>query len=183
MDSNHRWNPRRNSHRLVDSPRDQETLESEIQRVAGDRDAESPRVLLTVTTLTWLQLPVTVVLKEQASGTLIPTSPFDFDGTVFRPDHFPSQDMYWEPGRFWQTMRWKRENYGIRLDNEGTNRKPSIKATLFAGRRTTGPTVDEILGEVRWRFDLDSTGIPWFIRNFRHDRYLGPPIRRHPECA
>ena len=110
---------------------------------------------------------------------MIPTSPFDFDGTVFRPDHFPSQDLYWKPGRFWQTMRWRREDYGVHLENKGTSRKPRIKATIFARKKTPQFTLNEILDEVRWRFDLDSTGIPRFVKRFSTDKHLGPAIRRH----
>lgn len=37
---------------------------------------------------------------------IIPTSPFHFDSTFFKPAHFPSGDTKWEQGKRWQTMLW-----------------------------------------------------------------------------
>ncbi len=123
---------------------------------------------------------MTVVLGEQVSRVLNPTSPFDFDGTVYRPDHFPSNDMQWVSGTYWQTMRLGQEVFGIRLRNTGSKGLPRIKATIFAGKKPSLSTIDKVLREVRWRFDLDSLGVPRFVRKFRRDRHLGAAIRRHP---
>jgi hypothetical protein len=125
-------------------------------------------------------MSATIFLKERASRTLTPTSPFDFDGTVFRPDHFPSQDMVWEPGVCWFTMRWNHENFGVRLENLGTIGHPKIEVGIFARRKPAHYRVEEMLREIRWRFDLDSTGVPKFVSRFRKDRYVGPTIKRHP---
>jgi 3-methyladenine DNA glycosylase/8-oxoguanine DNA glycosylase len=122
----------------------------------------------------------TIVLKNQGFRILIPTSPFDFDGTVFRPDHFPSKDGEWEPGVYWQTLRWNGENFGVRLQDLGTHKRPRIKANVFAKQKPSPSTFQEILSEVRWRFDLDSAGVPRFVDRFRKDQYLGPAIRHHP---
>lgn len=111
---------------------------------------------------------------------MYPTSPFDFDSTVFRPDHFPSMDMQWEPGKYWQTLRLKHDNYGIRLKNLGNHQKPEIKAIIFARKKPGMSTFSEIIREILWRFDLQSAGVPRFVRKFRDDRYIGPVIRRHP---
>ena len=111
---------------------------------------------------------------------LTPTIPFDFDGTVFRPDHFPSNDEHWQPGLYWQTLRWRRENFGVKLQDLGTDNRPRIKASIFATRKPSLSIIREILREIRWRFDFDSTGVPAFVKKFRQDRYLGPAIRRHP---
>ncbi len=111
---------------------------------------------------------------------LNPTSPFDFDGTVYRPDHFPSNDMQWVPGTYWQTMRLGQEVFGIRLQNTGSKSLPRIKVTIFAGEKPSSSIIAKILEEVRWRFDLDSLGVPRFVRKFRGDRHLGVAIRRHP---
>ncbi len=110
---------------------------------------------------------------------MIPTSPFDFNGTVFRPDHFPSKDMHWELGAYWQTFRWKHENYGIRLQNIGNLQSPKIRATIFARDKPSALTFKEITEEIRWRFDLESVGVPRFVRRFQDDKYAGPAIRRH----
>lgn len=122
----------------------------------------------------------TIVLWERGSELLVPTSPFHFDGTVFRPDHFPSRDMQWKSGTYWQTLRWKHSNYGLRLQNLGNYRNPKIKATIFAEKKTSSNTLREIANEIRWRFDLDSTGVPLFVRKFRRDNLVGSALRHHP---
>ncbi len=53
-------------------------------------------------------------LTERRTIMLVPTAPFDFDGTAHNPSHFPSQEVAWEPGTRWQTMRWRRRTLGIR---------------------------------------------------------------------
>ncbi len=50
---------------------------------------------------------------------LMPAAPFDFDATVHKPDHFPSPDTYWQPGRRWQTMLWQGEKLGLLLEKVG----------------------------------------------------------------
>ncbi len=47
-----------------------------------------------------------IILKEQELIEIIPSSPFDFDSTFHKPDHFTSGDNYWEPGIKWQTWLW-----------------------------------------------------------------------------
>ncbi len=109
-----------------------------------------------------------------------PTPPFHFDGTVFNPSHFPSNDSRWEPGRYLQTIRWKKANYGLELVKAGTTTRPCIEATIHSHRQPRREIVDEIEREIRWRFDLDSLGIPEFVRQFRQDPYVGQAIRRRP---
>jgi 3-methyladenine DNA glycosylase/8-oxoguanine DNA glycosylase len=119
-------------------------------------------------------------LKIIAILTLIPTAPFHFDGTVFNPSHFPSNDYRWEPGSYWQTLRWKGKTYGFRLRDMGSIEQPKVELAVFAKEEPSKTTVKEIAEEVRWRFDLDSIGVPEFVRRFQQDEYLGPAIQRRP---
>ncbi len=80
----------------------------------------------------------------------------------------------------WQSLRWRRQNFGLRLKNIGSNSRPKVRATIFGSRRLSGSVVREIVREVWWRFDFGSTGVPRFVRRFRNDRIVGPVIRRHP---
>ncbi len=81
-----------------------------------------------------LSLRRAIILREQSSRILQPTSPFDF--------------------------------------------RPKIRATVFARKEPSNSALEEIVEELQWRFDLNSTGIPRFVRRFSGDRYLGPAIRR-----
>jgi len=47
-----------------------------------------------------------VKLKFKTSLQITPTRPFHFDSTFFKPGHFPSEDMKWQPGKRWQIMLW-----------------------------------------------------------------------------
>lgn len=122
----------------------------------------------------------TFSLNKITTIRLFPKPPFHFDGTVFNLSHFPSRDHHWEPGRYWQTLRWKGKTYGLRLRNSGDIEQPEIELTIFAGEKPSETTAEEIAQEVRWRFDLDSVGVPEFVHRFRQDEYLGPVIQRRP---
>ncbi len=121
-----------------------------------------------------------VRLKPVATVTLTPTAPFHFDGTVFNPSHFPARSEAWVPGRYWQSFRWRGRTYGVRLRDAGTVGRPRMRLALFARRRPGRRALTEIADEIRWRLDLDSTGVPAFVRRFRRDPYVGPAIRRRP---
>lgn len=40
--------------------------------------------------------------------------------------------------------------------------------------------MEDLKAEIRWRLDFESLGVPEFVRRFRHDRFVGPAIRRRP---
>jgi 3-methyladenine DNA glycosylase/8-oxoguanine DNA glycosylase len=107
-----------------------------------------------------------------------PTSPFCFDGTVWKPLHFPSSDQTWKPGVLWQTIRLEDDAYGYVMRNKGDVDRPLVELAIF-GRNPLGEkTAEEIANEVRWRYDLDSQGVAKFVRKFRSDGLLGPVIKR-----
>ena len=54
-------------------------------------------------------------LKKVATLEIIPTSPFNFDATFHKPDHFTSGDNYWEKGVRWQTLLWKNKTLGLKF--------------------------------------------------------------------
>lgn len=55
---------------------------------------------------------------------------------------------------------------------------PLVELTVFARNPVTGKEMEDIVNEVRWRYDLDSQAISPFVRRFRTDRLLGPVIRK-----
>jgi len=119
-------------------------------------------------------------LENKEKFFLFPTAPFHFDSTVFNPSHFPSKDLYWEPGKYWQTLRWQKENYGILMKNAGMVAKPKIEVTIFSRKKIAKGIAEEIANELSWRFDLKSKGVPEFIKKFKKDKHLGPVINRRP---
>ena len=93
-------------------------------------------------------------LRESAAFILHPTPPFHFDGTVYKPSHFPSPLEVWEPGRYWHSLRLRNGLYGVRLSDLGTAAKPAVGVTIFSEQDITGTESEMIRDEVVWRFDL-----------------------------
>ena len=60
-------------------------------------------------------------LNKIFSTILKPTSPYNFDATIYKPSHFPSSDNEWEKGKYWITMVWKGEYLGLKLENNIDN--------------------------------------------------------------
>lgn len=119
-------------------------------------------------------------LGKRASVILTPTSPFHFDGTMFNPSYFPGPGSHWEPGSFWMGLRWRGRPYGVRLRSPGAGSRTRVTLTVYAQRRPSRATLASIAEEISWRFDLNSMGVPEFVRRFRRDPYVGPLIRRRP---
>jgi 3-methyladenine DNA glycosylase/8-oxoguanine DNA glycosylase len=119
-------------------------------------------------------------LAHSVRRSITPTAPFHFDGTVCNPSHFPTANQRWEPHRFWQTLRWGEQTYGVRLVDTGTVERPSVEATVLAQAIPSPETVDSIVGELAWRFDLGSAAVPAFVAQFASDPLVGPAIRRRP---
>jgi len=70
-------------------------------------------------------------LKAKQKFEIIPTTPFHFDSTVYKPAHFPTSDTDWVPGKRWQTMLWQGKTLGLILENKGTLMKPKVNLNVF----------------------------------------------------
>lgn len=116
-------------------------------------------------------------LKVLTITYITPTSPFDFDSTFHKPDHFTSGDNYWEPGIKWQTWWWKNNTLGLKFVNKGTKEKPKITVKIYSGIKLNKDFVDSLVKEIKYRYnlDLDLTG---FYNIFTNDETLGPIIKK-----
>ncbi len=108
---------------------------------------------------------------------LIPSAPFNFDATVFKPDHFPSSDNAWEPGARWQTMRWEGRYLGLKLESTGTRDQPRLLLGVFSEEKLASDDLDRLAAEIRFRYNLD-LDLEEFYRQLRKDPDLGPVIER-----
>lgn len=108
---------------------------------------------------------------------LIPSAPFNFDATVFKPDHFPSTDNAWEPGIRWQTMRWEGQYLGYKLQNKGSVEQPCLVLTVFSDMELTQDFLSRLAAEIRFRYNLDME-LDKFYCQFQNDPNLGPVIQR-----
>jgi len=116
-------------------------------------------------------------LDNQQDIMLYPTSPFNFDGTVHKPDYFPSSDNAYEEGRYWQTMYFRGIAYGTKFTNEGTTDNPAIRLSVFSEKPVGQELLHDIGDEVAYRFDLNAD-LTEFYTSFSNDTLLGPVIAR-----
>lgn len=118
-----------------------------------------------------------VALKNEKIVTIIPTSPFAFDPTFHKPDHFTSGDNYWEPGIRWQTWVWKGGCLGLKFENKGTVEQPKIAVHVFSKEPLNQSFIDSLVEEIKYRYNLD-LDLRDFYRKFKNDKVLGPIIKK-----
>jgi len=116
-------------------------------------------------------------LAERRDVVLAPSSPFHFDATMHKPDHFPSPDNAWEPGVRWQAMRWRGEPLGLRFEDRGTAGRPGIRLSVWSRRPLSEDFLAGLVDEISYRCNLD-LDLGEFTRRFRDDPLLGPILAR-----
>src|SRR4030042_2282350 len=116
-------------------------------------------------------------LKLVKTIKIIPTTPFDFDSTFHKPDHFTSGDNFWEKGIKWQTWWWKDISLGLKFIGKGTREKPKLIVEIYSDKKLDKGFVDSLSEEIKYRYNLnlDLTG---FYKTFAKDEVLGPIIRK-----
>lgn len=105
-----------------------------------------------------------------------PTPPFNFEGTVHNPSHFPTPTEFYEKGNFWQTMRFEKKPLGLKFENKGTVKKPKIQLTIFSKSSLKKEFLNSLLEEIKYRFELD-LDLSEFNKEFKNDKILGPVIK------
>lgn len=112
-------------------------------------------------------------LRRRATLELEPTQPFAFDATFHKPDHFPSRDTAWEPGVRWQTMRFRRQTLGLRIEEAGSR----VRVGIWAASRVSEAFLEALADELTWRGNL-RLDLAGFERHARRDAYVAPIISR-----
>jgi len=108
---------------------------------------------------------------------LIPFSPFAFDATFHKPDHFASGDNFFEPGVRWQTCRWKELCLGLKFENKGTIKKPIVLLSVYGGKELDEGFLDSLVKEIRYRYNLD-LDLSDYYSQFKNDKVLGQIIKK-----
>ncbi len=108
---------------------------------------------------------------------LHPTAPFAFDPTFHKPDHFATGDNEWQPGIRWQTWLWNDKPLGLKFVNEGNVDNPSITLHIYSKIKLPQKSVDVLIREIRYRYNLD-LDLHLFYRRFEKDKILGPIIEK-----
>jgi 3-methyladenine DNA glycosylase/8-oxoguanine DNA glycosylase len=118
-----------------------------------------------------------ISLPNRYTIELFPASPFNFDATIHKPDHFPAADNKWEPGVRWQTMLWQGTPLGIRFEDQGTIDQPKVSLSIWSQEELDGQFMDGLVNEIIYRYNwqLDLTE---FNHRFGGDPQLGPIISK-----
>jgi 3-methyladenine DNA glycosylase/8-oxoguanine DNA glycosylase len=107
---------------------------------------------------------------------IVPTSPFDFDSTFHKPDHFTTGDNYWKPGIRWQTWYWGKDQLGLVFKDKGKKNNPKIEVDIWNTRELEDNTLDSLTDEISYRYNLYLDLNP-FYNKFKNDETLGPTIK------
>lgn len=108
---------------------------------------------------------------------LHPSAPFNFDGTVHKPSHFPSSDNDYQKGIYWQTMRHGGRALGLRMANKGSIDDPLVGLTIYAEKKIPADEIRTITRELEYRLHM-TADLGDFYEQFTDDDILGPVIER-----
>lgn len=104
---------------------------------------------------------------------IVPTSPFHFNSTFYKPGHFPSSDTRWEPGKRWQTMLWRGKPLGLVIENVGDVEIPMIFLYIYSNGPLQHAFVSSIVQEIKYRYNL-KLDLQNFYDTFYKDAQLSP---------
>jgi len=123
-------------------------------------------------------------LKLKTSFHIVPTKPFHFDSTFFKPAHFPSGDTKFESGKRWQTMIFEGKKLGVIFrgmkgikDYKGLLGEPKIYINVYSEKRLDKEFLESLRKEVIWRYNLD-LDLSDFYRMARKDELLKPIVTK-----
>jgi len=115
-----------------------------------------------------------------------PKAPFNFDATVHKPSHFPVPVEAYQEGVYWRTMRIGDKILGLKMRNRGSVDVPLVSLTFYSEKPLSRREQNELVNEVRWRFDLDGD-LSEFSEKFSRDKILSPMLAKwrgmHVSCG
>lgn len=118
-----------------------------------------------------------ITLTQKWSTEVKPKPPFNFDGSIYHPAHFPTPTEEYQPGKWWQTMRFLGIPLGIKMENQGTTNKPKIKLTIYSQKPLRKDFKERLVEEIKYRFELN-LDLSKFNQKFKNDKILGPVLKK-----
>ncbi|MEK9176633.1 MAG: hypothetical protein AAB520_04295 [Patescibacteria group bacterium] len=122
-----------------------------------------------------MKIPIQLKYKEVI--VIKPNTPFAFDPTFHKPDHFTSGDNYWEEGIRWQTWNFKGNCLGIKFENKGTIGNPKIAVHIYSQKPLPKDLIDSLISELRYSYNLNLDLSDFYVK-FKDDKVLGPIIKK-----
>lgn len=110
---------------------------------------------------------------------LYPKPPFHFDGTFYKPSHFPNKLKLddWESSKYWQSLRIDKKLYGLKIENAGTIVKPKLKVSVYSNKKFVEEELEKIKEEIIWRFELN-VDLKEFNDLARKDKRFSPIFKK-----
>ncbi len=122
-------------------------------------------------------MPDPICLNYRSSISLYPRPPFHFTGTVCKPSYFPTSDILFKDGIYWQSLRFHGRVIGLRMEPGGSAARPEVQMNIFSAVPLDENEIEGVATEIRYRFNLDANLTP-FLERFREDEVLGPALTR-----
>lgn len=116
-------------------------------------------------------------LSRQHVIQITPVSPFNFDATFHKPDHFPSGDNHWQPGIKWQTFLFQDMPLGAKFISQGNLEKPRICVEVYSQKKLPPNFIESFIKEITYRYNLNQD-LSNFYQKFNSDLTLGPIITK-----
>ena len=93
-------------------------------------------------------------LKYKKTIIISPCQPYNFKATIFKPSHFPITTEIFDNNKFYFSMNWKNDIYGIKLESI---EEEKILISIFYQKELTNDIFIEIINEIKYRFDMNSS--------------------------
>lgn len=118
----------------------------------------------------------TIQLTKQAVVYIKPTRPFSFEGTFFKPSHFPSKLVLYDNNRVYHTIEAGGRIFGVEIYSSGT-KDQKVGVAIYAQKAIPDSVKKTIKSEIATRYNLNGD-ISEFIKKYKKDTLLADPIKR-----
>lgn len=115
-------------------------------------------------------------LIRQAVVYIKPTIPFNFEGTFFKPSHFPSKLVLYDNSRIYQAIEVNDHIFGVEIFGSGLNGQ-RVGIAIYAQEAIPDILRQAIKREIVARYNLNGD-IREFIEEFKNDSLLSESIKR-----
>jgi len=119
----------------------------------------------------------TINLSRYNSFFVYPKKPFSFEGTFFKPSHFPSKLVVYGTRNLIQGIRINGEIFGLVISDAGTKRTPRIRIKVYSSSGVSTEIQNKIRVELIARYNLD-VDITDFEKRFKLDEILAESLKK-----
>lgn len=116
------------------------------------------------------------LLTKQAVVYIKPTMPFSFEGTFFKPSHFPSKLVLYDNDRVYQALEVGGRIFGVEFYSSGT-KDQKVGVAIYAQKAVSDDYKKAIKSEVITRYNLNGD-VRNFIDEYKKDVLLADPINK-----